>query len=94
MKKVYNLVCIAPDGDHATDCHDRPFDECIQRSQDMGSRWIFYPFHVITTPSNKTVADAFGPMECFIGKRLTTLKKAIATGEYNYVLEDNNASTW
>jgi hypothetical protein len=86
MKK-YNLVCIALDGDHVTECHEKSFDECIKRSQDMGSRWYFYPFHVVTTPSNKTVADAFGDLEPFIGKRLITLKKAIATGAFNYILE-------
>jgi hypothetical protein len=85
--KRYNLVCIAPDGDHVTDVREASFDECIKRSQEMGSRWIFYPFHVITTPSNRTVADAFGDMSPFIGKRLKTLKKAIASGEYNYILE-------
>ncbi len=87
MNKLYNLVCIAPDGDHVTECHERPYDECIKRSEDMGSRWIFYPFHVVTTPSNKTVADAFGEMECFVGKRLKTLKEAIAMGVFNHWLE-------
>lgn len=85
--KLYNLVCIAPDGDHVTDVRNKPFDECVKRSEDMGSRWIFYPFHVITTPSGNTVADAFGDMEPFIGKRLNTLKKVIASGAFNYILE-------
>lgn len=84
--KLFNLVCIAPDGDHVTECWDTPFDECVKRSQDMGSRWYFFPFHVITTPKG-TVAEAFGDMEPFIGKRLKTLKKVIATGEFNYILE-------
>jgi hypothetical protein len=42
---------------------------------------------VVTTQSNMTVADAFGDMEPFIGKRLKTLKKVIASGAFNYLLE-------
>jgi hypothetical protein len=86
-KLRYNLVCIAPDGDHVTEICRTSYGECIKRSQEMGSRWYFYPFHVVTTPSNKTVADAFGDMEPYIGKRLKTLKTAIAQGEFNHWLE-------
>jgi hypothetical protein len=85
--RKYNLVCIAPDGDHVTDLRDATYSECVKRSEDMGSKWIFYPFHVITTISGFSVADAFGEMEYFIGKRLKTLKAAIAKGEFNYWLE-------
>jgi len=87
MTKKYNLVCIAPDGDHVTDTWEKSYGTCIKASQDMGSKWIFYPFHVVTTLSNKTVVDAFDDMEPFIGKRLKTLKRAIASGEFNYILE-------
>jgi len=87
MSATYNLVCIAPDGDHVTDQRDKAFDVCIKASEEMGSKWYFYPFHVVTTQSNMTVADAFGDMEPFIGKRLKTLKKVIASGAFNYLLE-------
>jgi heterodisulfide reductase subunit B len=88
FKGRYNLVCIAPDGEHIIDVMDKTYDECVKRSHDMGSRWYFYHFHVITTLSNKTVADVgINDMKMFIGKRLTTLKAAIAAGEFNYCLE-------
>jgi len=86
MKK-YNLVCIAPDGDHIIDAKDKTYEECVRAERDMGSRWFFYPFHVITNDSNVTVVDAFDDMEPFIGKRLKTLKKAIADGAFNHWLE-------
>lgn len=86
--KKCNLVCIAPDGEHVTDQHEKPYNECVYASQEMGSKWYFYPFHVITTPSNKTVVDIpYEGMEHFIGRRLSTVKKAIATGDYSYILE-------
>jgi len=85
--KKYNLVCIAPDGDHVTELRDKTLQECINRTWEMGSRWYFYPFHVITTLSGNTVADVgCDEMKPFIGRRLKTLKKAIASGQFNYIL--------
>ena len=88
MAKLYNLVCIAPDGDHVTEAREKSFEECERTSAELGSRWIFYPFHVITTRSNKTVVAAYDDIEVYIGKRLSTLKKAIAAGKFDYFFEE------
>ena len=69
------LVCIAPDGDHVTECKDLSKWECIERSVDMGSRWIFYPFHFVVSDSGKTVIDAPDEFKFLERKRLNTVKR-------------------
>lgn len=86
--KTYNLVCIAPDGEHVTECRNKTFDECVKQSEDMGSRWYFYPFHAITTPAGRKVVDVpYEEIKHMEGKSLTKLKDLIATGALNYILE-------
>lgn len=76
------LCCIAPDGEHQTE--GRPHDpypsteSAWNRSNDMGSRWFFYPIHVVTS-TGKIIADVpHGMSKEWIGRRLATLCKAIA----------------
>jgi hypothetical protein len=56
----YNLVVVAPDGDRQIDSSHETVDQCWEASSDMGSKWCFYPFHVVTGPSRSTQARIVG----------------------------------
>jgi len=58
-KSKFALRCIAPDAEYVTEGINFPTVESAwKRADDMGSRWIFYPIHVVTTNgsmSRKTI---------------------------------------
>lgn len=43
----YMLVVIAPDGAFKIEGHFDSIDDAWKRSEDMGTRWYFYPFHFV-----------------------------------------------
>ena len=55
---MVKLICMSFDGDYVTEGQFKSVDEAWERSEDMGSRWYFYPFHFVTTESGKTVKAA------------------------------------
>lgn len=77
------LHCIAPDGEHVTEKRwYNPFpdtDSAWRWSSDMGSRWFFYPIHVVASIGGIIADVPDGMAKEWIGKRLATLKKAIAS---------------
>lgn len=44
---MYKLLLMAPDGDFVTEGKNLSIDEAGKLSDDMGSRWLFYPYHFI-----------------------------------------------
>lgn len=67
---------MAFDGEIQTESPDfESFQDAWDHSNDLGSKWYFYPFHFVMTGSGKTVADAPDKMEWCIGKRLTTIQR-------------------
>lgn len=75
------LVCIAPDGEYVTEGQPDPYpdvDAAWRRSSDMGSRWFFYPIHVVTSPGGIIADVPRGMSDWWVGRRLATLCKAIA----------------
>lgn len=44
----YTLRCIAPDGAFVREGEFPSVDAAWSRANDMGSRWFFYPFQVVT----------------------------------------------
>lgn len=50
-------------------------DKAWDHSNDMGSRWYFYPFHFVTTASGKTIADAPDPLRHLRGQRVKTVAR-------------------
>ena len=72
-----HLICMSFDGDYQTEGTFKNADECWERSNDMGSRWYFYPFHFVVTESGKTIVDSPWGMEGFNGKRLETIQKIV-----------------
>lgn len=76
------LVCIAPDGEYVTEGSNEPYpdtDAAWRRSNDMGSRWYFYPIHVVVS-IGEIIADVpHGMSTLWEGRRLSSLRKAIAS---------------
>ena len=71
--KEYKLMCMSFDGEYVTEGPFKTIDDAWRYSNDMGSRWYFYPFHFVIT--DKTIADAPWLMDVLIGKRITTVKR-------------------
>jgi hypothetical protein len=61
MKK-YKLIVMSFDGDY-------------NYSNDLGSKWYFYPFHFVTTSSGKTVIEGGQFMNHLEGLRVKTVSK-------------------
>ena len=79
MKK-YKLICMSFDGDYQT---ERPEFETIEQawdySNDLGSKWYFYPFHFVVTASVKTIKDAPYPLDYLIGSRVSRVSRDFET---------------
>ena len=73
------LICMTFDGDYQT---ERPEFETIQdaweHSEDLGSKWIFYPFHFVVTESLQTIKDAPELLQGLIGRRVKTIRNLFA----------------
>jgi len=50
-------------------------DDAWARSNDMGSRWYFYPFHFVVSASGKTIIDAPELLEWTKGRRVNTVQR-------------------
>jgi hypothetical protein len=80
----YQLICMSFDGEYVTD-HKGTIERCQNASSDMGSKWYFYPWHLIVT-KGLIVKEMYG---CFInmktgepflnimfkGRKLSTVQK-------------------
>ena len=55
-----NLICMSFDGDYVTELKDATLEQCQEHSANLGSKWFFYPFRMITTDSGKTIKEAGG----------------------------------
>ena len=54
----YELRVMSFDGDYITDT-EGSLEDCQLASENMGSKWYFYPWHVITTPKG-TIKECYG----------------------------------
>ena len=54
----YQLICMASDGDYVYD-YKGSIEECNNASCNIGSKWYFYPWHLILTEKG-IVEKAFG----------------------------------
>lgn len=81
----YKALLVSPDGDWVTDfsgCNS--IEEVQERLNDMGSRWIFYPFHAVIkdkgslTTSEQRIIDAAYPFEDRKGIKIKTFCRLIA----------------
>jgi hypothetical protein len=77
---TYQLVCLALDGDKVTEGQFDTVNDALDRSANMGSRWFFYPIHVVTgqvkildVPDLVETEGGFLSLAGFKGKHLKTL---------------------
>lgn len=83
--KTYNLYVVAPDGANIKDSEHPNIESAQNESANLGSKWFFYPFHIITSGSKiiETGGSFYGKSEtgkmvCLLsekykGRRLQTL---------------------
>ncbi|MFA6309576.1 MAG: hypothetical protein WC677_07585 [Clostridia bacterium] len=59
---MYKLICMSFDGEYKTEDNRgkgfKTVDEAWEWSDDMGSKWFFYPFQFVVSVSGKTVVEA------------------------------------
>lgn len=73
---MYSLICMGFDGEYVIEKDGfTTVNDAWKHANNMGSRWYFYPFHMVTTASHKTVVNASYGLECVSGKRLNTVSK-------------------
>ena len=89
MNTPYRLICMSFDGEYITEGRFSTVNDAWERSDDMGNRWFFYPFHFVVT--EKTIINSPDRMEFCNRKRITTVEKWFA--ELAKVSEMEDAST-
>lgn len=82
MKNTYKILLMASDGDHVTEGKDENWtlDEARQESANMGSRWIFYPYHFIIVDKGpvsdrQRVVDTADSIAYLIGTSIGKVRK-------------------
>jgi hypothetical protein len=94
MKK-YQLIVMSFDGEYKREFHDfETIDKAWQYSNDMGSRWYFYPFHFVTTESGKTIASAPDGFENLIGERVKYIQKCFKAASEKPENQDADAESY
>lgn len=86
MAKSYNLMVVSFDGQTQLERVNGNVDDCWEHSNDMGSRWYYYPFHFVV--SEKTVIDTPEGLEHYKGKRIETLLREFKKA-YDKSIGDN-----
>jgi hypothetical protein len=78
----YKLVCVSLDGEKVTEGEFPTISDAQHRSEFMGSRWWFYPIHVVTgkikildIPDYIEYGGDIINLAQFKGKNITTLIK-------------------
>lgn len=80
---MYRAILIAPDGDWVTDFKRETITEVEEELADMGSRWIFYPFHAVIKAGSQFIdrrrlLSVAWPFEDYKGHTVGTFRRAIA----------------
>ena len=75
---MYKAILFHPEGDFVTDFYNKQTKQDVwDLVNDMGSRWIFYPIVFVAT--DKTIVDTPEGLEHLKGKRISTVKKYLAS---------------
>lgn len=72
---MYKLICMSFDGEYITEGEYQTEAAALERSDNMGSRWYFYPFHFLTSKSGKTIKNGGAFLNWTKGKRVKTIQK-------------------
>ena len=71
----YQLICMSFDGEYQREAPMfSDIDSAWEHSNNIGSRWFFYPFHFVV--SSQTIRATPDFLEQFTGRRIKTVKKA------------------
>jgi hypothetical protein len=70
--KNYKLICMSFDGEYVTEAKNSDVQALWDHSNNMGSKWFFYPFHFVCT--DKTIKESYFPVEWLQGKKIKTVK--------------------
>lgn len=80
IMKKYRLAVMAFDGDIKI---EHPEFDSIEKawdySNDLGSKWFFYPFHFVVSESGKTIKESPEHLEHLTGLRIKTVRKHFKT---------------
>lgn len=73
---MFKLMCMSFDGEYKI---ERPTFETVERaldySNDLGSKWFFFPFHFVVTATGLTVKDAPDLLQQFCNRRVKTVQR-------------------
>jgi hypothetical protein len=70
------LLCMSFDGDYKLERPEfKTLEEVWVYSNDIGSKWYFYPFQFAVTNSGKTIRGASFLLEFTIGMRVETVAR-------------------
>ena len=69
---MYQLICMSFDGEFVTERPEfKSIDDAWEYSNDLGSKWFFYPFHFVI--KNITIKDSPDQLKYFNNKRIKTI---------------------
>lgn len=89
---TYSLVCMSFDGDYVIEGTFKTLEQAWERNENMGSRWVFYPFRFVSTESLRTVLDAYPPLEFLKGKKISDVKnlfRSVFESDFSYKSVDD-----
>jgi hypothetical protein len=90
----YKLIVMGFDGQYQTEGEFNSVSEAWDRSNDMGSRWYFYPWHFVLSESGKTIASAPDMLQRFKGKKLSTVIPRFSALSKMIELENADVDTY
>lgn len=71
---MYKLICMSFDGEYVTERDTfATAQDAWEASDDLGSKWFFYPFHFVVTESGKTIVASPLPFGEGEGRRVSTV---------------------
>ena len=74
---MYKLICVSFDGDYVTEGSEfKTVDDAVDRNEDMGSRWFFYPFRFVTGPRGRIIETCLG-LELFTNRNIDTVSRIL-----------------
>jgi hypothetical protein len=88
------LICMSFDGDYVTEGEFQSPSEAWNRSNDMGSRWFFYPFHFVTTASGKTIKEAPEMLQHLVDQRVKSVSEHFAAISKTKEAQNADAETF
>ena len=84
----YSLYCFAPDGEYVKEGDFESIDAAWNRSNEMGSRWIFYPIHIVA--EDKVIVATCDELNHFIGGSLECLSQSLKTTDQEDLCDSLN----